>query len=109
MRGILAAGALLLLAGCTGDGAPPPRNNVDGVVMGTMVYRCANGERVEVRFTPDAGVASLMRAGGNIEMQRQPTMRGFVYVGPGAQIEGNERQMTMRIDGQPATECMAER
>lgn len=86
---------LLALAACA-TAPDRPSNSLEARMEGRFDYRCQNGERIEVRFAANAGVAALIRADGTRhELQRQETSAGFVYQQGDVQISGNDRLLTL--------------
>lgn len=63
--------------------------------MTKVLYGCATGETIEMRFFPEQGVAVLVRHGVTHELHPQPVASGFHYTnGPyGVRGKGDELQL----------------
>jgi hypothetical protein len=110
----LAAGAVLLaaLAACSTPQQNPrmqPDQELDRPKQGSFFYNCENGDRVEVRFAPEAGVAVLIRGGERKELQQQRMTVGFMYSAGGTSIDGRGDRMQMTIPGFSSVQCQLER
>lgn len=110
-RGIctaLAIAALLPLGLAACETPQRPGNTLDARMQGQFFYRCTNGDRVEVRFAADAGVAVLIRGDERLEMQRKPTASGFVYQSGQTMMMGNNNQLEINAPGLPPLQCRME-
>ncbi len=108
MRLALAAAIVLPIGLAACETPQRPSNTMDARMEGQFFYRCANGERVEMRFTPTAGVAVLIRGDSRTELQRMPTASGFVYQSGETQVMGNAHSLEINTPGQPPLQCHME-
>lgn len=92
-----------------GQPVPPPGGGGDPVLEGTFFYRCENGDRIEVRFFPNQGVATLQRGGRSHEMTQQPTSRGFIFKGADYQIQGRDQNLQLIPTNEAPIACVKER
>lgn len=86
-------------AGATKAGVPVTRES-------RGLWKCDNGEEIEVRFFPDQGIAVLVRGGQNVEMQSVPTVSGFKYMSGPTSIEGKGEQFTLSVGMVATTVCI---
>lgn len=70
-------------------------------------FRCSNGESLLVRFFRAQGVAVLVRAGRNHELQQQVMASGFRYEGSGYRLDGKGEQVTLARDTGESLACTA--
>jgi hypothetical protein len=92
-----------------GQPAPPPGGGGDPVLEGTFGYRCENGERIEVRFFPNQGVATIERGGRSHEMTQQPTSRGFIFKGTDYMVQGRDQNLQLIPTNEAPIACIKER
>lgn len=100
-------GAVMLLSACATT--PGRVSGTDGGMEGQFFYDCANGDRVEVRFTSSTGTAALIRGTEQKELQRKPTFRGFAYAAGDTSIQGSGDVMQIAVPGFPPLDCRLER
>lgn len=68
-------------------------------------WTCDNGEKIELRFFPDQGIAVLVRGGQNLEMQSVPTGSGFKYVSGPTQIQGKGEELMLNVGMMATATC----
>lgn len=68
---------------------------------------CANGDKLIVRFFPEQGVATLVEASGNTEMQAEPAASGLRYSGGGMILTGKGDDFTLDRGNGAVTDCRA--
>lgn len=71
-----------------------------------VMFRCATGEELEMRFFPVQGVAVLVREGRNAELQQMPAASGFRYEGAGYRALGKGRALRIEQDGVEPLDCV---
>lgn len=93
----------ILASGCAAGSLPVTTMNEL-----TVDFICDDGESLTVRFNQVAGWAVLMRGDSSIDLQRQPSVAGFIYSDARQTIRGELDQMTVEIDRMAPLECTAQ-
>ncbi len=93
----VALAATLVVAACS-----EPESTT--VAESSSGWTCANGERIELLFYPDRGLAVLVRAGQNLEMQAVPAGSGFSYASGPTTIRGSGNELQLTV-GMSTTSC----
>jgi len=89
-------------AACAAEPRRPPEDEVRRVM-----FDCANGEQLEMRFFPARAVALLMRNGETIELQQQISGSGFIYSNGPTTVRGKGRELTVEIGRVGPIRCTA--
>jgi membrane-bound inhibitor of C-type lysozyme len=104
--GRLAAVPLIAAIGLTSCANEPkrlPENETRRVL-----FNCANGEQLEMRFFPAQGVAVLVRNGKTIELQQQPSGSGFIYSNGPNTVRGKGKDLSVEIGRMVPITCEAQ-
>lgn len=87
-----------------GAAVPSPEQTVDN--RSTARYRCIDGGRLVVRYDPDNGAATVLRAGKQLGvLTQQRVASGIAYSGGGYELRAKGNDMTFTAPGQPPLPC----
>lgn len=67
---------------------------------------CDNEEKLVVRFFPEQGIAVLVRADQNIELNQEPTASGFQYTNGTTTLSGKGDEYTVQIGMMVPMQCV---
>jgi len=97
----------LLLAACGSEppGDPVPPHGIPPTPMTKVMYGCAMGETVELRFFPQQGVKVLIRQGRNFELHPQPVASGFHYTNGPYGVRGQGSELQLEVANMPPITC----
>ncbi|MDR1709045.1 MAG: MliC family protein [Candidatus Accumulibacter sp.] len=84
--------AALALAAC----AHPGKNPAPGG-MNRVLYRCDNGERVEMHYFPERETATLIRNGRSLELRQRPAGSGVIYSNGPNTVRGKGREIMLEL------------
>lgn len=105
LGGAAALLSALVLGACATE--PPPPVGSAYAPMNRVAYACQNGEKLEVRFFPNQGVAVLVRDGRTQELQETRTASGVAYEGDGVTLRGKGKEMLVQTRGAAPLNCLA--
>lgn len=72
-----------------------------------VTFKCDDGKTVEMRFSPNAGAAALIRDGRTTELNQQPSGSGFRYAGGATTVTGKGDDLTLELDQAAPVRCRA--
>lgn len=102
----LAITSLLAVAGLLAACASGPARTPEPTERRT-VYDCSNGEVLELRLQPQGSTALLVRKGGQVSLEAEPSGSGFRYGKGPITVHGKGPDLLLEIGRMTPVRCVA--